>query len=109
MGKGGAAPTGEGVQALPGHGNGLGGGQEHVSLVPTEGNEGHLVSAGVRLPQQPHGSALHAESTIYSLQPLCNAALKALPHRQVACAKGPTLQLLVFTLQSELDCHTMLL
>ena len=50
MGKGGASSTWEGVQSLPGHGNGLGGRQQHISLVPAEGDEGHLVPACIGLP-----------------------------------------------------------
>ena len=61
MGKRGASSAWEGVHSLPGHGNGLGGRQQHISLVPAEGDQGHLVSACIGLPQQPHGSALHSK------------------------------------------------
>lgn len=61
MGKGGASSTWEGVQSLPGHGDGLGGRQQHIRLVPAEGDEGHLVPTGVRLSQESHGSALRSK------------------------------------------------
>ena len=50
MRKRGASSTWQGVQSLPGHGNGLGGRQQNISLVPAEGDEGHLVPACIRLP-----------------------------------------------------------
>ena len=58
MGQGGAAAAGQSVQALAGHGRGLGGGQQQLCAVAVEGDERHLVPALVALRQQPDGRAL---------------------------------------------------
>lgn len=68
MGQGGASPTGQGVQSLPGHADTLGGGQQHICPVPTEGDQGHLVSACVRLSKQPHRSSLNQLRALVTLQ-----------------------------------------
>ena len=43
-----AATAGQLVQAAAGHGDGLGGGQQHLCLVAVEGDQAHLQGAGRR-------------------------------------------------------------
>ena len=64
MGKRRAAAAGQRVHALAGHGDGLGGRQQHLGPVPAEGDDADLVPRCVALLQQRQRRALR--STVLS-------------------------------------------
>ena len=65
MGKGGAPAAGQGVHALAGHGDGLAGRQQHLGLVPAEGDDAHLVPRCVALLQQRQRRALYIQQNTH--------------------------------------------
>ena len=67
MGERGAAAAGQRVHALPGHGDGLGGRQQHLRAVPAEGDDADLVPRRVALLQQRQRCSLsstHMSQTV---------------------------------------------